>query len=158
VGARAQAEAGFCPLCSRGPWPALTKHVSRAHGVLARDFKASLGIPVSRSLDSSEVRAALSALGKRRGAPPGLLANRADHSREAVAERAGDPTLSAGRRAKVEHMRAIQPIGSEARRRIPLDALPRIRQRIAQGERLTDIGRDFGVTPNAIRYAVRAHP
>lgn len=148
---RAAAQQGICPLCGAGPWASVAKHVAKKHHVSARELKGRLGIPISHGLNSPDLTEQERAGGKQRGAPPSLISAGLNSHRAAHIS-------GAGKVGRAEGLRRARAVSADSRRKIPLDALPQIKDRVAAGERLRDIGADFGVTAAAVHYALRARP
>lgn len=159
--AREAARAGICPICQAGPWRAVAKHVAAKHGIGHRELKSMLGIPVSHGLNAPDVEEAQREQRRTMGAPPTLIragraSSRGNHlpADDAQAVREAGPGLD-GKAAGLVRARTVS---AARRRKIPLDALPSIRERVAAGERLRDIAEGFGCTASAVHHALRTQP
>lgn len=142
---------GFCPVCGSGPWQALGKHVARTHGIPARTLKVRLGIPVSHSLDDPQITEGRRERGQARGAPRGLISAGRTSSRDRDLE---PGEARAGQTAKRIGLARARRISADVRRKIPEKDLPKIRERIAAGEKLAAVAADYGCTASAVCLAV----
>lgn len=145
------ARQGICPLCGRGPWRALAKHTAKAHGIDARELKRRLGIPVSHGLNDPATTEAQRDAKRAAGAPPGLIEAGRSSARAAHIG-------PAGQAAKMAGLDQARQVSASRRRKIPIADLPRIRERIANGERLADVGRAYGASASVVCRALAAHP
>lgn len=149
VAHQADARRGICPLCGSGPWRGLAHHVAMAHKVPARELKRRLDIPVSHGLNDPELTEHNRATRRALGAPPELIEAARTSRRSAWISNAG----RAGRRAPTPARTAA----IDARRKIPLAALPELLHRHRGGERLRDLAAEYGASAAALHHAFRQH-
>jgi hypothetical protein len=142
--ARADLEAGLCPYCGRGPYRVVAGHVWRAHEIDGRTLREDAGLPWSASVCDPSHADLMRDLAIERGSVRHM------EGKHVVGE------ALAFSPAGLASQRANGAASGDRRRRIPVESIPSLRQRRARGESYSSIARDFGVTPQAIRNAIRS--
>ncbi|MFF2088644.1 hypothetical protein ACFVVM_33075 [Nocardia sp. NPDC058176] len=144
---RAGLLAGLCPICGEGPWTQVAIHVGRKHLVGAREIKAALGIPASRSLSSPELR--------RRAREFSLTQTKRTAALIAAKSRRGEDT-EAGAQARAWALHKANRRSADARRKMTDEQVADASARIDAGERYRDVAGDFEMTASGLWHRIKS--
>ena len=133
-----------CPICRKGPWRVVAGHVWRKHGVDGRQLREMAGLPWSAKISDPEHQELMAGLARDADRVSNMVGKHRVGIANEVSPAGRDRLRSAGLRT-----------ATERRRKIPVADYTEIRRRLAAGESAPSIARQYGVTPQAVRFVAR---